>query len=314
MKAFITGGSGLIGVHLVQALLKDGYTVTCLLHDHTGVFDGLNVSLVVADITDPSSLSPYLEGIDVVFHLAAIISLKDEDSYKLHKINVEGTKSIAAASKKAGVSKFIYFSSIHVYDYKNPGDLLSEENPFVTKKTSPLPDQYTFSKLAAHEHILSLIKQGFNATILVPTGVIGPHPTSGLMNNLIKSASKKKLVFLLNGGFNWVDARDVAKAAVQAAKTGKNRAYLIAGNFCTLKEIVKIIRGVTKRRIYSIAIPVWLVKFLLPILPKSQQLNSHSIHFISHAPKNISTKAALDDLNYTCCSIKATVEAIITLK
>jgi dihydroflavonol-4-reductase len=314
MKAFITGGSGLIGVHLVRALLKDGYTVTCLLHDHTGVFDGLNVSLVVADITDPASLTPYLEGVDVVFHLAAIISLKDDDSYKLHKINVEGTKSIAAASQKAGVSKFIYFSSIHVYDYKHPNELLSENNPFVTKKTSPLPDQYTLSKLAAHEHILSLIEQGFNATILVPTGVIGPHPTSGLMNNVIKSASKRTFIFLLNGGFNWVDARDVAHAAVQAAKIGKNRAYLIAGNYCTLKEIVKTISDVTKRRIYSIALPPWIVKFLLPILPKSQEINSHSIHFLSHAPKNISTKAALDDLNYTFCSIKATVEAILTPK
>ncbi len=311
MKAFVTGGSGLIGIHLIQALLEKGYEVTCLLHGHTAIFDGLNVNLVVADITDSSSIVPYLEGVSVVFHLAAVISLDDNDAHKLHKINVEGTKAVASAARAAGVSKFIYFSSIHVYDYKDPEAILSEENPFVTEKTKPCPDKYTFSKLEAHQHILSLIKEGFDATILVPTGVIGPHPTSGFMNTVINEASRKKIVFLLKGGFNWVDARDVANAAIAAVKTGKNRAYLIAGNFVTLKNIVKTIEKALDRKIFSIAFPVWLVKFLLPILPKSQQLNSHSLHFLGHAPKHISIKAAQKDLNYSPRSIISTIKSMV---
>ena len=298
MKAFVTGGSGLIGIHLIQALLKEGYEVTCLLHGHTEVFDNLPINLVVADITDSASIAPYLKGVSVVFHLAAVISLDDNDAHKLHKINVEGTKAVASAA-------------IHVYDYKDPEAILSEKNSFVTEKTKPCPDKYTFSKLEAHQHILSLIAEGFDATILVPTGVIGPHPTSGFMNAVIKEASKKKWVFLVKGGFNWVDARDVATAAISAVKNGKRRAYLIAGNFVTLKNIVKTIEKVLDRKIFSIAFPVWLIKCLLPILPKSQELNSHSLHFIGHAPKHISIKAAKKDLNYTPRSLLSTIKSML---
>lgn len=114
MKALVTGSSGFIGSHLVEALLKKGFRVHCLIRkdSHLEWIKDQNVNFIVADYLNKSTLYKPLAGMEYIFHLGAVINAPDWDSY--YKINTLGTKNIieVCAEVNPDIKKFIFVSSI----------------------------------------------------------------------------------------------------------------------------------------------------------------------------------------------------------
>ena len=115
-NAFITGASGHLGSCLVRYLLKDNWTVKCLINNDIRSINCLDVEKIYVSIFDEPNLANAMIGCDVVFHLAAIVAQEKVDYKNMKKVNVEGTKSICNAALKSKINKLIYFSSIHAFN------------------------------------------------------------------------------------------------------------------------------------------------------------------------------------------------------
>src|SRR5271169_3518854 len=110
MKALVTGATGFIGSHLTDALVKKGFTVTCLVRNTSSLnyLEDLNVRLVQGDCVRKESLYEAVEGVDYVFHLAGLTKACSEADFLA--ANVKGTENLLQAllERNAGIKRFVY--------------------------------------------------------------------------------------------------------------------------------------------------------------------------------------------------------------
>lgn len=168
MKVLVTGSSGFIGSHLVEALLKKGFQVYCLIRKDSNLewIKDQNVNFIVADYLNKSTLYKPLTGMEYVFHLGAAINAPDWDSY--YKINTLGTKNIieVCAEVNPYIRKFIFVSSIAA---SGPSYLKIFKKE--TDECRPV-SLYGKSKLYA-EQIVSEFKDKIPIVIVRPTNILG---------------------------------------------------------------------------------------------------------------------------------------------
>jgi dihydroflavonol-4-reductase len=142
----ITGASGLVGGNLVRALLARGRKVRALVHHDRRALNDLDVEIISADLTDPSSLEKAFAGAKVVYHLASSISIRMDNWDELERVNVIGTQNVVDACLHCDVEKLIHFSSIHAYQQEPFDQALDEDRPLLTGENHP---PYERSKAAA---------------------------------------------------------------------------------------------------------------------------------------------------------------------
>ena len=118
MTVAVTGAAGHVGGNLVRALLEQGRRVRTLVREDTRALDGLDVELYRGDIFEPESLKKFVEGCDVVYHLAAMISISGDPEGLVKKTNVDGVKNMVNACLEGGIKRLIHFSSIHAMSPK----------------------------------------------------------------------------------------------------------------------------------------------------------------------------------------------------
>src|SRR5262245_24858603 len=125
MRAFVTGATGFIGGNLVRELLADGHAVRALVRPQSDQrnLTGLPVELVTGDLDDQANLAEQLAGCDVVFHVAAHYSLWARDADTIYRANVTGTKNLLAATRQAGVRRFVHTSSVAAIGVPAPNTL-----------------------------------------------------------------------------------------------------------------------------------------------------------------------------------------------
>jgi len=265
MTVVVTGAAGHVGANLVRALLDQGRSVRCLAHVNTRAIDGLDVELVRGDLADPDSLSRAFQGADVVYHLAARISLSMSDWPALEAVNVAGTRNVVEACRRAGVRRLVHFSSIHALVQEPLSVPVDESRPFVT---SPRCPPYDRSKAAAEIIVREAVARGLDAIIINPTAIIGPYDylPSHFGEALILIASNK-LPALVTGGFDWVDVRDVVAGALLAeAKAPRGAAYLLSGHWVSMCDIAAGVAEITGTPVNKFVCPLWLARVGAPVM------------------------------------------------
>lgn len=312
MKVAITGASGHIGNCLVRELIKKGIDVKVLVHNYKNDLAQLNVELISGNILEPESLKALCEGVDVIFHLAAKISLDNRQSELVYKTNVTGTKNIIEASKINGVKKFIHFSSIDAFQTISLDKVLDENIPLIVSGKSV----YESTKAESERVVMDAVKEGLDAVILSPTAVIGPFDYRGsFLGQALLKIYKNKLPMLIPGGYNWVDVRDVATAAIQSMESGrKGGKYILSGNFCSLKELSEMIGRISGKRTPKFLAPVYLAKLACPFfqiyysITKGQPIYTcQTLDILVNAPRNISYEKAQSELGYLPRSLEQTL-------
>lgn len=237
-KVVVTGAAGHLGANLVRELLAGGCRVAALVRKSTRALEGLDVACHPGDVLDPPSLRRAFQGAQTVYHLAARISITSGQREQLQLVNVEGTGNVVQACCLEGVNTLVHFSSIHALDMKPLGRPVTEDNRLLGASEG---SDYDCSKAQAERLVRAHGCPSLSTRIIYPTAVIGPHDYNGsLTGQAIGRMARGRLPMLIKGGFDWVDARDVAAAAVAAAETGADGdRYILSGHYRTVAEMAQ---------------------------------------------------------------------------
>lgn len=259
----VTGASGHIGANLVRALVSQHFQVRCLVHRTTSALDGLPVEYFPGDVLNVDSLKPLMNGAEFVFHLAAQISIVGDPDGTVHQTNVQGPQNVAEAAQIANVRRLVHFSSIHAFRQTPLHIPIDEEREHADTEDCP---KYDASKAAGEREILAAVGRGLDATIVNPTGVIGPFDFSpSRMGQVFMDIHNTKLPSSIDGGFDWVDVRDVVQSAISAMTRGqRGKKYILSGQWVSMPELVRIAADIAGVKAPWFVCPMWLARLSAP--------------------------------------------------
>ncbi len=227
-----------------------------LLHGDTVApsLEGLDVEVARGDVLDPASLAAAFRGADVVYHLAGMISVNGDADGRVRAINVDGARNAATAALEAGVRRYVHVSSVHAFDH-DPYDAPLDES---RARPTPTHPAYDRSKAAGEDALREVVARGLDAVIVNPTGVLGPiDPAPSHMGAILLGIAHRTFPALPDGGFDWVDVRDVSRSVIAAGergRTGEN--YLLGGSWRSLPELARITEGVLGVSTSRVAVPL----------------------------------------------------------
>jgi dihydroflavonol-4-reductase len=243
----VTGASGHLGATLVRALRARGQEVRALVHHDRRALDGLDVEIARGDLADENSLRRAFAGADLVYHTAAHISILRGEQQRLHAVNVRGARNVVEACLGSGVRRLVHVSSIEALENEPLGQPVDESRPLIPSGTfargnagsvlgssaSRRPSPYARSKAAGEQQVRLGIARGLDSVILYPTAIVGPHDyREGFPNAGLLAICEGRLWALVDGGFNWVDVRDVAEGALRAGEQAPSGArYILSGHW-----------------------------------------------------------------------------------
>ncbi|BAZ87581.1 hopanoid-associated sugar epimerase [Dolichospermum compactum] len=258
MRAFVTGGTGFIGSHVVRSLLQSEYQVTALVRPHSNLsnLQGLAVDIVKGDLNNPN-IWEQMQGCQYLFHVAAHYSLWQKDRDLLYLNNVEGTRNILSAAQKAGIERTVYTSSVAAIGVGKLGQVVDETYQSPLEK---LVGDYKKSKFLAEQVAISAVNQGQDIVIVNPSSPIGPldiKPTP--TGDIILRFLRREMPAYVDTGLNFIDVRDVAKGHLLALEKGKSGdRYILGHQNLSLKQLLEQLSQITTLPAPQTSIPAWI--------------------------------------------------------
>ncbi len=312
MLTAVTGGSGHIGGNLVRALLERGRSVRCLVRNDRRALEGLDVEMVEGDVFDMDSLIKLFTGARTVFHLAGRISIAGAEGGLVEKTNIEGVKNIVEACLECRVKRLVHFSSIHAFSTHPNNQVVDETRALATGKRHFTYDR---SKAMGQLAVLEGVKRGLDAVIVNPGGVIGPNDFKvSRMGEVLLDIYHYRMSALIDGGYNWVDARDVAEGAMAAEEKGRpGEYYLLTGHWVHICDLSALVGKITGKETPQGAIPIWLAGIASYFNLFWSKLRGRTPKFTPVAMKSvrmhryISHQKATDELGYNPRPFEETV-------
>jgi dihydroflavonol-4-reductase len=308
----VTGATGHIGGNLVRTLLARGERVRVLVHGGTRALDGLGAERVAGDVGDRGSLARLVAGADLVFHLAALISIDERDAPAMHAVNVEGARNVVDACMSAGVRRLVHFSSIHALAARPAEQPIDEGRGPAGGPGTPA---YDLSKAAGEREVRAGIARGLDAVIVNPTAAIGPHDygPSTLGEALVRIA-RGRLPCLVEGGFDWVDVRDVVAGALAAAERGRSgERYLLSGEWRSVRALAAMVAAQTGVPAPRLVAPMWMARLGAPLatgwarLTRGRPVYTHaSLHALRNH-RHVRHDKAARELGYAPRPLEQTV-------
>lgn len=245
MLALVTGGAGVVGKALCRELLAQNVCVRVLTLPGDTLARSLpkEVEVFYGDVTKPETLNDAFDGVDLVYHLAAILLSTKPGAFEF--VNAQGTKNVVDAALNAGVKRLLYVSSISV--------------------TYPVLTEYGQSKLKGETIVKSAGEKGLSWTIVRPTLVIGDG--GGIEFNMYAAYVKKFPIYFLPGGGKSlkrpVCSADLVKGIATAglSKDGVGKTYALAGSSAmSMAQMAKFILDAAGKKHFMIPIPWWIAR------------------------------------------------------
>ena len=249
----VTGATGFVGWHVARALLERGDSVRALARDPARLRELPGVQGVQGDLRDPASLERAVEGCGVVFHVAADYRLWTREPEEMYRSNVEGTRAMLEAARRAGVERFVYTSTVGCIGVP-PDGIGDESNPAHLEE---MQGPYKRSKFLAEQVALEFAQDGFPVVIVNPTAPVGDHdfkptPTGKIVVDFVRGA----IPAYVDTGLNVVDVRDVACGHLAACERGvPGERYILGSENLTLQQILATLAGILERKAPRVQIP-----------------------------------------------------------
>ena len=258
----VTGAAGHLGNVLVRELIARGEQVRVLIlpGEDTRSLEGLPVQQIEGNVLERDALRAAMQDVDVVFHLAALVSITEDKAHLLQAVNVDGTRNVIEAAKETAVRRLVYTSSIHALERPPLGVSITEQLAFDPHNPA---GPYDRTKAQASVLVQQAAQDGLDTCIVCPTGVTGPYDyRRSEVGGMILSFMQKRVSFLIDGAFDFVDVRDVALGQILArdyAKPGET--FILGGERIELKLFHDLVKKVTGKdtKVISFPLPVALI-------------------------------------------------------
>jgi dihydroflavonol-4-reductase len=256
MKALVTGATGFVGAAIARVLGSAGWQVRALARagSDRGNLQRLAVEVVEGDLADPASLERALAGCSALFHAAADYRLGARDPAQLYRTNVEGTRNILNAARRAGVARTVYTSSVATIGIPPDGSPGGESTPVAL---SQMIGHYKRSKYLAEEVAREAARSGMPVIIVNPSTPVGPgdiKPTP--TGQLVLDAAAGRMPAYVDTGLNIVHVDDVAAGHLLAYERGASgERYILGGEDMTLETILTLIARIVGRKPPSLRLP-----------------------------------------------------------
>lgn len=219
--------------------------------------EALGAEVVRADLLSVEDLRRAVRGAERVFHAAGDVDFGIGHRDRVRATNAEGTRNVIRACLAEGVRRLLYVSSIEALDLSGARRPITEEAGFHPDRTVM---DYGRSKAEASLAVLEAAARGLEAVIVCPTGFIGPGDWRlSFMGRMMVDYVRRRIPVLVEGGFDFVDVRDVAAGALAAAARGRSgEAYILSGAYLTVAEIMKALESRTGVPMPSVCLPAGL--------------------------------------------------------
>jgi dihydroflavonol-4-reductase len=242
----VTGATGMLGTHVMLELLKRGEKVKALLRKgantdivrkvfeyylpHNKYFD--QIEWAEGDLLDISSLQEAMQGCDIVYHTAAVVSYHPADRKEMYKVNVEGTANVVNLANDLGIKQLCHVSSIAALGKAVQHKPLDEETEW---KTSSDNSHYGITKHLAEMEVWRGIQEGLSAVIVNPGIIIGPGNFSRSSGSMFTKLNEG-LNYYSQGGTGVVSAADCARMMVDLMQRQCfNERYILVAENVTMK-------------------------------------------------------------------------------
>ncbi|MFM9052269.1 MAG: SDR family NAD(P)-dependent oxidoreductase [Bacteroidota bacterium] len=286
-RVLVTGATGMVGAAICHKLATEGRKIRAL-HRNTSSMEVVErfflpgdsllsdaVEWVEGDVTDVISIRDAMQGVDEVYHTAAIVSFDPADRERLFATNVDGTTNLVNMALEAGVSRFCHISSVAALGRVSEGQMVDENSSW---RNSNHNTDYAKTKYAAEMEVWRGFEEGLKGFIVNPTIILGPAAWSAGSGLLFKTVWEG-LKFYPEGANGFVDVRDVAGAAVSLMDSGVHgeRFILVSENIPYQLLFESIAQSLGKKPpavkiTRSIAELAWRIDWLRAKLPGNKPL------------------------------------------
>ncbi|MEW6108869.1 MAG: NAD(P)-dependent oxidoreductase [Nitrospirota bacterium] len=294
MKALVTGAAGFIGSHLVEALIKRGYDVTCLVRKTSNLnwIENLDIKYVYCDLACPETYYDKIDNYDYIYHLAGLTKALSEKEF--FQANSENTKKLlqALADRNSGVRRFIFLSSLAATGPSRNGKPVTEDSPSMPVSV------YGKSKLEGEKAVMKY-RDKMPVTVLRPPAIYGPRDKDFFF--LFKALQKGIFPYWGKCYYSLLYVEDLVQGIILSAESrgGEDKTFFLSdGMFYTNEDIANEICAALDSRVVKIRFPRSVMPFLAFI---GQKINKKGI---------INTDRIKDFAfsNWTCDSSKAKEE------
>lgn len=265
MKIGVTGACGHIGNMICRILIEQGHEVRAMYHGDHAAIEGLNLEKFKGDVLNQEDVAKFVEGCEVIIHSAAIISIHGDPTGIVFKTNTEGPRNILEASIKAGVRRLLHLSSTHAVQE------LPMDEPFDETRAYKRKDQfaYDYSKAVGEQIILEAFRSGrIDGCVLRPASVVGLNDFKpSKIGTALIDFYNRKIPVLPQGGYNFIDVRDVSQTIVNAIDKGRTgEIYLMSGKYYDMKGLAAEVTKACGVKTPKMVLPFWFLKMILPFV------------------------------------------------
>jgi nucleoside-diphosphate-sugar epimerase len=232
---FVTGGTGLLGTHLLLQLHRQGIAAKAIYRSQIPDVVKDKATWVKGDILDPLSLEEALDGVHEVYHCAGFVSFAPQDKEMLFRINVDGTANVVNACLDAGVKKLVHVSSVSSLGRIRPGEMVNEKMNW-TEETSN--SEYGKTKYLAELEVWRGMGEGLNAAIVNPSIILGEHGDWSKGSMALFKTIYKGFPWYSIGSTGFVDADDVCRAMIALMQSDiSGERFVISGENLLYRDL-----------------------------------------------------------------------------
>ncbi len=267
----VTGGTGLVGSHLLYFLLNNNESIRAIRRkssdleavkevfsyytsDSEEIFN--KIEWVEADITEVPALTKAFKGITHVYHSAAYVGFNPKRYHALKKVNIEGTANVVNLCLSNGVTKLCHVSSIATLGDAVNGDLISESTDWNPEDENSV---YAITKFGAEMEVWRGSQEGLDVVIVNPAIILGSgHWNSG--SNIFLKTISKGIPFYTSGGIGIVDVKDVVKAMISLMNSPiKSERFLLVSKSIYYKELFMELASLLNKKGPRKKVPKWIL-------------------------------------------------------
>lgn len=317
MKRYIiTGAAGHLGSTILRGLKNtEAEVFGLLLPQERPVVQAENIRYFYGNVCKPETLEALFEeakeGENIVIHTAGKIEISKKVSPGLYEVNVNGTKNMLRVCMRYPVARFLYVSTVHAIPEPPVGQKILETAYFSPEL---VVGGYAKTKAEATQAVLTAAGEGFPAIVVQPSGMLGPYDKGrNHLIQLVYDYIKGILPACVEGGFDFVDVRDVAKGCLLAAEKGTpGQCYILSGHYSTIYELLDCAGRYCNKAPLRM-VPLGLAKAAVPFIALAAKLEGRRPLYTAYSLRTLtgnsdySKEKAVCELGYRVRALEETV-------